>query len=135
MRYAKLVATLEDERDELKDCSRIHGEKSALDPTTAQRIANTMFAAGEAISSLERQLAEAREALGPFARAGECLDAYDPQFPDDAAILRASADWFMRTHGKPDAKVPADLNKPLVAGDLRRANRLLSTTRSVGEAK
>lgn len=74
----------------------------------------------EALDSLRL---EALEALEPFARAAECLDAYDPDFPDDAAILRASADWFMRTH-QTDAETASDLNKPLVAGDLRRAAAL-----------
>lgn len=44
-----LIARLEDEREELKDCSRLPGNESALDPFTAQRIANTMFQAAEAL--------------------------------------------------------------------------------------
>ena len=58
LNISSLVERLEDERDELKDRSRIAGEFSALDPMTAQRIANTMFEAGETISALTKQLEE-----------------------------------------------------------------------------
>ena len=92
--------------------------------------ANAAFIAAAAnhMTTLLRGYREMREALEPFARAGECLDAYDPDFPDNAAILRASADLFMRVHGKHDAEAVGDLNKPLVAGDLRRARAALQST-------
>ena len=58
LNISSLVERLEDERDEVKDRSRIAGEFSALDPMTAQRIANTMFEAGETISALTKQIEE-----------------------------------------------------------------------------
>lgn len=76
---------------------------------------------GDLFTDAANALATLQQALEPFARAAECLDAYDPGFPDDAAILRASADVYVRFHGRPNAETVGELNKPLVAGDLRRA--------------
>lgn len=82
--YQALRNRLEDERDELKDCSRIRGEPSALDPFTAQRIANTMYEAVEAITALIHE----RDALrAPLAAIMERY--HDPKldcwFPADLA--------------------------------------------------
>lgn len=122
--YSLLLAKLEDERDELKDCSRIWGEESALDPITAQRIANTMFDAGEAISSLERELAEAREALEPFADWGRLEELHGSTIghadiaDDENAMLVVGE---LQTHVG-------------TAGDLRRLHRFLSTASQQGDS-
>lgn len=52
----RLCARLEDEREEAKDLSRIG---TPWDPVTAQRIANTMYDAMEAIAALTRARDEA----------------------------------------------------------------------------
>lgn len=52
---------------------------------------------------LARQLANERanvavlvEALQPFARAAQAIDAIDPGFPDEGAALRASFDFWVK---------------------------------------
>lgn len=91
MQVEHLIARLEDERDELKYCSRAHGEQSALDPSTAQRIANTMYEAMDALSSLTRELEAQRDVLllcqrftsNEYDMRGSDADAsYDPSAAD-----------------------------------------------------
>lgn len=101
MQFEKLIARLEDEREELKDCSRLQGQESALDVMTAQRIANTMFDAMEALASLTRELEEAKE---------QCDDA-----DDKLARVRQWAEAY-----------PQDIFLPVSDDDLKRANVLLA---------
>lgn len=91
-----------------------------------QRVRGHIAALQAEADAAKRDAERMREALAPFAYAAKCLDAFDPDFPDDAAILRASADWYVRCHGRLDAQTADDLHRPLVAADLRRARAALS---------
>lgn len=62
-----LIAKLEDEREEAKDCSRID---TPWDPITAQRIANTMCDAGAKLAELEAKLSDLRDKASEAYRAG-----------------------------------------------------------------
>jgi hypothetical protein len=53
------------------------------------------------IAELEAEVAAAREALEPFAKAAMGVETFDPDYPMDGAALRASFDWYDKAQGGP----------------------------------
>jgi hypothetical protein len=60
-----------------------------------------VLAVAARIAELEAEVAAAREALEPFAKAAMGVETFDPDYPMDGAALRASFDWYDKAQGGP----------------------------------
>ncbi|WP_353861240.1 hypothetical protein [Azospirillum formosense] len=94
--------------------SKLSGVPAMADVTMRhiEIIADKLAKAGIALSASQAREAGMREALEPFLAAAAGMAEID--MPDDAAVLRASADWWLRS-GEAGKK-----GRPLTFGDFRK---------------
>lgn len=124
----RLLARLEDEREEAKDLSRIG---TPWDPLTAQRIANTMF---DAAAEITRLRAENAEASTDYAKLETWANAVREQAENDAALAKQLAEALEGIVTL--AEAPASTSTCFVPiSPLRNARAALSAFRAQGEAK